>query len=210
MTLYDLKPAFQTLLRPMARRIFDRGGSANMVTLTAAAGSILLGLILAALGPRWPVLFLLLPIWLFVRMALNAIDGLLAREFGQQSRLGAYLNEICDVVSDAALILPFALVPPFSSVLVVIVAVLAGLVELAGALGPSVGAARRYDGPAGKSDRALIFGALGLWLGLAGQLPDWAAWAMPLIALMLVATIVNRVRRGLAEADAGHPTMSSP
>ena len=80
---------------------------------------------------------------------------------------------------------------------------------MAGALGPSVGATRRYDGPAGKSDRALAFGVLGLWLGLAGPLPDWAAWAMPLIALMLVATIVNRVRRGLAEADAGRPSTSS-
>jgi CDP-diacylglycerol--glycerol-3-phosphate 3-phosphatidyltransferase len=209
MTLYDLKPAFQALLRPMARSIFERGGTANMVTLVAAAGSILLGLILAALGPRWPVSFLLLPVWLVVRMALNVIDGLLAREFGQQSRLGAYLNEICDVVSDAALMLPFALVPPFSSPLVVIVVVLAGVAELAGALGPSVGTTRRYDGPAGKSDRALIFGLLGLWLGLAWQLPDWAAWAMPLIALLLVVTIVNRVRRGLAEADAGHPSTSS-
>jgi CDP-diacylglycerol--glycerol-3-phosphate 3-phosphatidyltransferase len=204
MTLYDLKPAFQALLRPAARRIFERGGTANMVTLAAAAGSILLGVFLAALGPRWPVLFLLLPVWLFARMALNAIDGLLAREFGQESRLGAYLNELCDVVSDAALMLPFALVPPFAPALVVIVVVLAGLAELAGALGPLVGAARRYDGPAGKSDRALAFGVLGLWLGLAGELPGWAAWLMLLIALLLAATVANRVRRGLAEADARH------
>ena len=30
-----------------------------------------------------------------------------------------------------------------------------------------VGASRRYDGPMGKSDRAFVFGALGLWVGLA-------------------------------------------
>ena len=48
-------------------------------------------------------------------MALNALDGMLAREFGQQSRLGAYLNELTDVVADAALIAPFALLPPFSA-----------------------------------------------------------------------------------------------
>jgi CDP-diacylglycerol---glycerol-3-phosphate 3-phosphatidyltransferase len=206
MTLYGLKPAFQELLRPIARQIFERGGTANLVTLAAAGGSLLVGLVLAALGPHWPVLFLLLPIWLVARMALNAIDGMLAREFGQQSRLGAYLNEICDVVSDAALMLPFAVVPPFTPAVVVIVVVLAVLSEFAGALGPTVGAARRYDGPAGKSDRALAFGALGLWLGLAGQLPDWTAWAMPLLALLLVVTIVNRVRSGLAEADARHPS----
>ena len=50
----------------------------------------------------------LLPAVLFVRMALNAIDGMLAREHGQKSALGAFLNELCDVVSDAALYLPFA------------------------------------------------------------------------------------------------------
>ena len=42
-------------------------------------------------------------------MALNAIDGMLAREFNQKSRLGGYLNEITDVVSDAALYLPLLL-----------------------------------------------------------------------------------------------------
>ena len=49
---------------------------------------------------------------MFLRMAFNAIDGMLAREFGQQSALGAFLNELTDVVSDAALYLPFAFVGP--------------------------------------------------------------------------------------------------
>ena len=49
-------------------------------------------------------------------MALNAIDGMLAREFNQKSRLGGYLNEITDVVSDGALYLFFAFVTPFDGV----------------------------------------------------------------------------------------------
>jgi len=48
---------------------------------------------------------------------------------------------------------------------------MATLSELAGILGPAVGASRRYDGPLGKSDRALVFGALGLWVALAERLP---------------------------------------
>jgi CDP-diacylglycerol---glycerol-3-phosphate 3-phosphatidyltransferase len=149
---------------------------------------------------RW--LFLLLPLWLLIRMALNAVDGMLAREHGQKSRLGAYLNELGDVVSDAALYLPFALVAPFSPGWVVIVVLLSALSELAGVLGQSVGASRRYDGPLGKSDRALVFGALGLWVGLAGTLPAWATFIMPLLALLLVVTIARRVRAGIAEAKA--------
>jgi CDP-diacylglycerol--glycerol-3-phosphate 3-phosphatidyltransferase len=136
---------------------------------------------------------------MFVRMAFNAIDGMLAREFGQKSRLGAYLNELTDVVSDAALYLPFAFVAPFSPFWTGVVIVLAVVSEYAGVLGPLAGASRRYDGPLGKSDRAFAFGALGLWIGLSAALPDWAAFAMPALAALLIVTIVNRVRRGLAE-----------
>ena len=123
-------------------------------------------------------LFLLLPLWLLVRMALNAIDGMLAREFAQKSRLGAYLNELGDVVSDAAL---YAAVRAGRAVRRRSASAASScwrsLSEFAGALGPMIGAARRYDGPMGKSDRAVVFGALGLWLGLGGTLPEWLGWA---------------------------------
>lgn len=198
MTLYDLKPRFQDALRPLVAFLARRGITANQVTLAAAAGSVLLGLVLALAPAR--LLFLLLPVWLFIRMALNAIDGMLAREFGQKSALGAYLNEICDVVSDAALYLPFAMLAPFAPASVVIVVILAALTEFAGVLGPSIGASRRYDGPFGKSDRAFVFGALACWIGIGGALPDWLGWIMPAIAVLLAVTVARRVSRGLAEA----------
>lgn len=198
MTLYALKPKFQALLRPLVERLAARGVTANQVTLAAALVSVLVGVLVAWLH-RYPVVFLLLPVWLFARMAFNAIDGMLAREFGQQSRLGGYLNELCDIVSDAALVLPFALLPVFGPSWVLLAVFLAILAEYAGVMGPLVGASRRYDGPLGKSDRALVFGALGLWVGLGLPLGGWAGWLMPLIVLLLVWTLVNRVRRGLDE-----------
>ncbi|MDR1367645.1 MAG: lysophospholipase [Candidatus Accumulibacter sp.] len=73
-------------------------------------------------------------------MAMNAIDGMLAREFGQKTPLGAYLNELSDVVSDAALYLPFVWVTPFGWQVVGIIVFLAALLEMAGAIGPMVGA----------------------------------------------------------------------
>jgi CDP-diacylglycerol--glycerol-3-phosphate 3-phosphatidyltransferase len=198
LSIYALKPKFQALLRPLTAALARAGVTANQVTIAAAMVSVALGLFVCARAPdRWP--FLLIPLWMFVRMAFNAIDGMLAREFGQKSRLGAYLNELTDVISDAALYLPFALVPPFSPGWTGVVIVLAVISEFAGVLGSTVGASRRYDGPMGKSDRAFVFGALGLAIGLVGALPDWVALAMPLLALALVVTIVNRVRRGLAE-----------
>lgn len=198
MTLYALKPRFQNLLRPIAARLARAGVSANQVTLAAAVLSIVVGGLLS-LPDRPPGLFLLLPLWLFLRMALNAIDGMLAREFGYKSRLGGYLNELCDVVSDAALLLPFAFVAPFAAWSVFLVVFLAALSEYAGVMGPLVGASRRYDGPLGKSDRAFVIGALGAWIGCGLPLPSWMFWLMPMLAILLIATCVNRVRRGLLE-----------
>jgi CDP-diacylglycerol--glycerol-3-phosphate 3-phosphatidyltransferase len=198
LSIYDIKPRFQSLLRPLATRLAAAGVTANAVTLVAMALSVALGLLLAIFQPGGAA-YLALPIWLFLRMALNAIDGMLAREHGQKSTLGAYLNELTDVISDAALYLPFAFVAPFGALSVGLVIWLAAVSEMAGALGPMVGASRRYEGPMGKSDRAFVFGALGLWLGLAGQLPAWLAWLMPAIALLMVVNIINRVRAGLSE-----------
>lgn len=204
LTLYRLKPAFQSLLRPLVTRLARRGVTANVVTTAALLGSVALGALLA-LHPERTTLFLLLPVWMLVRMGLNAIDGMLAREFGQQSALGAYLNELADVVSDAALMLPFVFVSPFGWASVGAVIFLATVSEMAGALGPMVGAPRRYDGPMGKSDRAFVFGALALAVGLLGGLPGWTFWLMPVIGLAILSNTINRVRNGVRAANCGAP-----
>ncbi|TIR46891.1 MAG: CDP-alcohol phosphatidyltransferase family protein, partial [Mesorhizobium sp.] len=98
-TLYALKPAFQDRLRPLVNRLAAMGVTANGITVAAALLSIAAGSAIAIL-PDWSPLLFLIPLVLFLRMALNAIDGMLAREHGQASTLGMYLNEICDVVSD--------------------------------------------------------------------------------------------------------------
>ena len=198
MSIYDLKPKFQNLLRPLVIKLEQRGVTANQVTLTACAISVILGLILTALSDyNW--LFILIPIWLFVRMALNAIDGMLAREFNQKSRLGGYLNEITDVVSDAALYLPFAFVHPFDTLQIGLIIWLSALTEFCGVLGQVQGKTRRYDGPLGKSDRAFLFGLLGLVYVFVPVLPDFLYWLLWVVIILLIVTCVKRVKSGLAE-----------
>jgi CDP-diacylglycerol--glycerol-3-phosphate 3-phosphatidyltransferase len=203
MSIYQLKPAFQQLLRPWVVWLFQRGVTANQVTLLAAAISIALGLGLCAVGQtsHW---FLLIPIWMLIRMALNAIDGMLAREFGQKSALGAYLNELTDVIADAALYLPFMFISPFNAWSLMAFIWLSALSEYAGVLGLMVGASRRYDGPLGKSDRAMVFGCLGLVVGLAIELPQWCAYLTGLLIVLSIGTLVNRIIKGLAEAKQRH------
>ncbi len=196
MSIYALKPRFQQLLRPAVRALHRRGISANQVTLAAFAVSLLLGLLLCALAdsPRW---FWLLPLWFFLRMALNAVDGMLAREFGQQSALGGYLNEITDVAADAALYLPFAFIAPFGGLQIGLLIFLAAMSEFCGVLGQVHGNGRRYDGPMGKSDRAFVFGALALWYALAGSMPGWLDAVMWLLIAALLWTCWRRVANGL-------------
>jgi len=197
MSIYSLKPRFQTLLRPCAAALARSRVTANQVTVAASLISIAIGTLLSVGAEHR--LFLLVPAWLFLRMAFNAIDGMLAREFGQKSALGAYLNELTDVVSDAALYLPFALLPGSDPWLVCAVILLSVVSEMTGAVAVMTGASRRYDGPMGKSDRAFVFGLMGLLVG-AGVAPgSWFNWVWAGVVLLIVVTIVNRVRNGLAE-----------
>jgi CDP-diacylglycerol--glycerol-3-phosphate 3-phosphatidyltransferase len=104
-SVYQLKPRFLALLAPLTARLAHRGVTANQVTTLACLLSIGYGAALSLLqwqqldAVRW--LWLGLPLFLFIRMALNAIDGQLARDYGQKSRLGGLLNEMGDVLADA-------------------------------------------------------------------------------------------------------------
>ena len=200
-SVYDLKPKFQNLLRPLCAGMARAGVTANQVTLSAAFLSTALGVAVATShAARWPLL--LLPPFLFLRMALNAIDGMLAREFNQKSRLGAVLNELGDVISDTALYLPFAVIPAVPPLLVALVVAIAIMTEMAGVVAVQIGATRRYDGPFGKSDRAVFFGALALAFGLGMQAGLWSTIALVVAALAGLVTLVNRARGALMEKPA--------
>ena len=197
-SIYQLKPYFQSVLRPLTRSLAAMGITANQVTVSAMLLSLLSGMTIVIWSSQgWPLL--LLPVVLLVRMALNAIDGLLAREYHMQSPLGAILNELGDVISDAALYLPFAWLPAVYAPLPVLIVLLAVIGEMMGVVGIQIGASRRYDGPLGKSDRALAFGLLGLLLGI-GVLPgSWCNVVLSILVLLAAWTIVNRARSALLE-----------
>lgn len=199
MSIYQLKTAFQNLLRPLCQHMAQRGITANQVTLAALFLSVIAGLLIA-LNPQvmWPLW--LLPLVLFVRMALNALDGMLAREHNMQSPLGAILNEMGDVLSDTALYLPFAFLTIINPYLLIAIVISAIFTEMIGVISVQIGASRRYDGPMGKSDRAFVFGALALFIGL-GWL-DSSLIIHSILAIVFVLslfTMINRAQKALAE-----------
>jgi len=194
-TLYDIKPKFQNLLRPTVVRLHAMGATANQVTLLAMLASVLLGGVLMYF-PK-PLFFMSLPVFLFFRMALNAIDGILAREFNQQSRLGAILNEVGDIIADAALYLAFAFLTGVSPWLVVLVVLLSWLTEFCGVIAQTLTGSRNYRGPMGKSDRAFVLGALGLFIALWPQHTTVANIVFAASAVLLAWTSINRCRSAL-------------
>jgi CDP-diacylglycerol--glycerol-3-phosphate 3-phosphatidyltransferase len=199
-SVYQLKSRFQELLRPSVKRLAAMSVTANQVTMAAIVLSIFGGSLIAFFPDRsWPYLLLLGV--LFFRMALNAVDGMLAREHAMQSRLGAMLNELGDVVSDTALYLPFAMVPGVSSGLVAGAVILAILTEMTGVIGVQLGSSRRYDGPMGKSDRAFVFGGIALLLGLGLPAGAWTNAILAVMLILLAITVFNRARSAIRESS---------
>ncbi len=197
MTIYDLKKSFQNILRPLSNALAGSGVTANQVTVAALLLSCACGgYIYFSAASRTSLL--LVPLVLFLRMALNAIDGMLAREHNMCSSLGAVLNELGDVISDVVLYLPFVMIPGVPPEAVVIAVILAIFSEMTGVIAVQIGGSRRYDGPMGKSDRAFWFSCLAILVGVGVPVGIWCAVVLWVIVALLCLTIVNRARRALA------------
>lgn len=201
MSIYQLKTAFQNLLRPLCIGLVNIGVTANQVTISAIVFSTIGGLFIF-FYPASSVPLLFLPVVLLIRMGLNAIDGMIAREHDMQSNAGAILNELGDVVSDSVLYLPLAILPLFNPYLIIAIVIVALLTEMMGVISIQIGASRRYDGPMGKSDRAFVFGALALVIGL-GWLDSVAVvnGVLAIVLILSMVTVVNRAKKALDEAD---------
>ena len=197
-SVYDLKPRFQALLRPLMHGIAALGLTPNAVTLIAIVGSIAIGAAVSFANSR-PALLLLLPTWLFIRMALNAIDGMMARELAMSTQLGAVLNELGDAISDLGLYLPLAFVYEPARWPIVAFSIGAILSEFSGVLGRALGASRHYEGPMGKSDRAFVVGALGLVTFLFPVTAQAWPWVFAIASLLTAVTCLNRVSKALEE-----------
>ena len=190
-SVYDLKPKFQNLLRPLVVALASAGITPNAVTGLAMLASIVVGVSLpaAAAHPPW---LLIMPVWLFLRMALNAIDGMLAREHRMITPLGGVFNEVGDVASDIALYIPLGLIVPSALWPAIAFGFGAILTEFCGVLRQP----RRYDGPMGKSDRAFVTGILTLAAALFPASTAYWPAALTIAAVLTLPTCWNRLSRG--------------
>lgn len=195
MTIYDLKPQFQNLLRPIVRLLAKMGVTPNQVTVVTCLLSVAIGILVLTSGHAKA--FYVLPVFFFIRMAFNAIDGMLAKEHNMQSKLGAVLNEVTDVVSDGFLYYVFTALTFICQPLLHFVIFFAAVSELTGLAAVLNGKPRVYAGPSGKSDRAFVFGVMGIMAGMEISSPGVYNTILSVVAVLLLVTIVNRTKKAI-------------
>lgn len=196
-SVYKLKPKFQQLLMPILTFLNRKRVTANQITF----GSIILSLVIAVLfwyADRVTIFYLALPIGLLLRMALNALDGMMARLFNQMSKKGEVLNEVGDIVSDVMIFFPLLKFHPESLYLVIGFIVLSIINEFCGLIGKVIANDRRYDGPMGKSDRALLLGLYGILSVLHIPITGISVYIFAVLCLLLVLSSLTRLRKALA------------
>jgi CDP-diacylglycerol--glycerol-3-phosphate 3-phosphatidyltransferase len=194
-SVYQLKPKFQALLQPLLQRLRSWGVSPNLLTLLGILLSLAMG-IYALYGDR-TIALILMPIVLLLRMALNALDGMMARQYNLQSKMGALLNEVGDVVSDIVLYYPLYVLFAMDQIWIMCFLLLSVLNEFAGLLGQAMGGARRYEGPMGKSDRALVVGILCLLFLFEAPINGYLTWIWLVVFCLLIWSTLKRMRNAV-------------
>lgn len=195
-SVYKLKPKFQQLLEPVLFFFKRKGITANQITIASILLSAVIGILFwNATSSHW--FFLALPIGLLLRMALNALDGMLARRFNQMSKLGEILNEAGDVISDVMVFFPLIKFHTESLYWVVLFIIMSVFNEFCGLLGKAVGKERRYDGPMGKSDRALILGIYGILAFFMINIHSFSVYIFAVLCVLLVISSFIRLKKAL-------------
>ncbi|WP_239748414.1 CDP-alcohol phosphatidyltransferase family protein [Mammaliicoccus sp. A-M2] len=197
-SIYEIKPKFQRLLMPIVDWMRKIGMTPNQVTILALLLSIVTGIILSIFHEnKW--IYILMPIVMFVRMALNAIDGVMAKKYQMKSHLGLLLNEIGDVISDLFLFIPFVFIAEDYGIGIMLFISLSIISEMAGVTVQVIGSSRRYDGPMGKSDRAFIVGFISILIFVHLNIIPYLHFVFYICSILMLINIYNRITKGLKE-----------
>ena len=193
-SIYKLKTKFQNLLMPICEKFVKLKITPNQITIT----TVLLNIIFAGIiykFSNYNFLYLIVPIFLFLRMALNALDGMIANKFNQKTKIGIFYNEVGDVISDTVFFYIFLRVIGVNEVYNLLFIFLSALSEYIGVVAVMVDNKRHYEGPMGKSDRAFLISLLAIiYFFIRNQYFDYI---LILAIILLIFTIYNRVRSSL-------------
>ncbi len=195
-SIYNIKPKFQKVLQPILKGLHTAKVTANQITISSIVLSLLIGIAFWSADIHH-ILFLALPLGLLLRMALNALDGMMARQYNQQTKKGELLNEVGDIISDLFIFFPLLKFEREHIYLIVIFLTLSIINEFSGVMGKIVGNERRYDGPMGKSDRAFIISIYGVISYFWANVLDYSNWLFLGIIGLLILSTATRLKNAI-------------
>ncbi len=164
MGIYSIKPKFQQCLKPIERILVKNKVHPTTINIAALLISISGGLAFFFSNQN-PALLLYIPVMAFIRTALNALDGMVARSLKvKNQQWGEVLNEFCDRLSDVAIFLGLAwasasYVNHILGYTIIIVILLNSYLSI---LSKAAGGSRQYGGFMGKADRMFYVGLMAL------------------------------------------------
>jgi len=151
-----------------------------------------------------PFLLLVAPLFCYLRLWLNMLDGMVALASGKASPHGEIVNELPDRVSDVLIFVGVSYSGFCLAVLGYWTAIAALLVAYVGTLGQAVGAQREFSGPMSKQWRMVTL-HIGSWIAFAvymkGTSPEviWGLSVLDLTCSLIIlgslVTIAIRLRR---------------
>ncbi len=199
-SVYKIKPAFQKLLLPLLKKLHQLGITANQLTISAVFLSVFMG-VGFYYYKDYRYFLLLIPAGYLLRMTLNALDGMMATHYNMKSKLGEILNELGDVVSDLVIILPMAFIPNTNPWVIIIFGILAVINEYCGILAKAISGTRHYEGPMGKSDRALLIGLFCTIYYFWNGIELYANWIFGIASGLIIISSVVRLKNALSETN---------
>jgi CDP-diacylglycerol--glycerol-3-phosphate 3-phosphatidyltransferase len=200
MSLTDLTPVVDALLRPCGRRLAGQGYTAAMVTVAGTAACLAVSALVAVSGAHRFTILLLVPAQ-GLRLAALRLQALLVNEHGKGSLTARLLDEVSRPVSEVALFWPLSFAEGLDGSLVTVCCLLTVLTEFAGLAVTAIGVERRQDGPLDAPTRGLTLATVCLFLGLGVQ-PGWWTWVwFQVLPLLQGWTILRRLQGGLRQVN---------
>ena len=195
-SVYKLKPKFQQLLNPILILFRRIGVSPNHITVFSVLFSVLIGYILF-LAQENSLFYLFVALGLLFRMMLNALDGMMAKKYNLQSKTGEILNEVGDILSDIAIYFPFIYFEAITQEYVIGFLLLSVINEFCGLLAKIISGERRYDGPMGKSDRALLVGLICIALFFSDSILIYIDYLFIIAMIMMLISSLLRLTKSI-------------
>jgi phosphatidylglycerophosphate synthase len=204
---------FRRAAHAAVRFCVARGIHADAISCSSMVASALAGLCFwRASDSIW--LLLVAPVFCYVRLWLNMLDGMVALAARQASPRGEILNDLPDRISDVLIFAGVAhsgLASPFSGYWAALLALLTAYV---GTLGQAVGVQREFSGPMSKPWRMVVLHA-GAWSMVAAvmlsgpqttgalTLLDYTCFLVVLGCIQTIAIRLNRIMTALETKPTG-------